>query len=137
MLLLAVAYRSLQQSIISKFPAPLPPLQKRTQFKNLPNVPKVSMLLVVCLLSNTKNRIFYKPNNRILDKFTKNGRHDRMSRYQEDSLLQYFVCAIYSGHVIVLTKFSYKMLQAKWIEASNVISNKPSNRVQIFILILF
>ena len=114
-----------------------PPLQKRTQFKNLPNVPKGSMLLVVCLLSNTKNRMFYKPNNRILGKFTKNGRHDRMSRYQEDSLLQYFVCAIYSGHVIVLTKFSYKMLQAKWIEASNVISNKPSNRVQIFILILF
>ena len=95
------------------------------------------MLLVVCLLSNTKNRIFYKPNNRILGKFTKNGRHDRRSRYPEDSLLQYFVCAIYSGQVIVLTKFSYKMLPAKWIEVSNVISNKPSNRVQIFILILF
>ena len=95
------------------------------------------MLLVVCLLSNTKNRIFYNPKDRILGKFTKNGGHDRMSRYPEDSLLQYFVCAIYSAHVIVLTKLSYKMLQAKWIEVSNVISNKPSNRVQIFILILF
>ena len=75
--------------------------------------------------------------NRILGKFTKNGGHERMSRYPGDSLPQYFVCAIYSGHVIVRTKLSYKMLQAKKIEVSNVISNKPSNRVQIFILILF